>query len=172
MIRRPPRSTLFPYTTLFRSTVSTQDARWQPATEPGWEGTKSWRTQQVVYGKERTLVMTYNQNLFDRQWATVQNDLAQALSQLACVQRNRSEEHTSELQSRLHLVCRLLLEKKKKNTSKALCSQLPCCPRLCIPLSLFTHSLVILPILHDILYLSSLDRTLVHNSTRLFRYTS
>src|SRR5438105_7618728 len=61
-----------------------QDARWQPATEPGWEGTKSWRTQQVVYGKERTLVMTYNQNLFDRQWATVQNDLAQALSQLAC----------------------------------------------------------------------------------------
>src|SRR2546430_14358302 len=72
MIRRPPRSTLFPYTTLFRSdehpdlaTVSNQDARWQPATEPGWEGTKSWRTQQVVYGKERTLVMTYNQNLFE-----------------------------------------------------------------------------------------------------------
>jgi transposase len=73
------------------ATVSNQDARWQPATEPGWEGTKSWRTQQVVYGKERTLVMTYNQNLFDRQWATVQNDLAQALSQLACVQRNLEE---------------------------------------------------------------------------------
>src|SRR5512135_129058 len=68
--------------------VSNQDARWQPATEPGLEGTKSWRTQQVVYGKERTLVMTYNQNLYDRQWATVQNDLAQALSQLAWVQRN------------------------------------------------------------------------------------
>jgi transposase len=73
------------------ATVSNQDARWQPATEPGWEGTKSWRTQQVVYGKERTLVMTYNQNLFDRQWATVQNDLAKALSQLACVQRNLEE---------------------------------------------------------------------------------
>jgi transposase len=73
------------------ATVSNQDARWQPATEPGWEGTKSWRTQQVGYGKERTLVMTYNQNLFDRQWATVQNDLAQALSQLACVQRNLEE---------------------------------------------------------------------------------
>lgn len=73
------------------ATVSNQDARWQPATEPGWEGTKSWRTQQVVYGKERTLVMTYNQNLFDRQWATVQNDLARALSQLACVQRNLEE---------------------------------------------------------------------------------
>ena len=68
--------------------ISNQDARWQPATEPGLEGTKSWRTQQVVYGKERTLVLTYNQNLFDRQWATVQNDLAQALSQLASVQRN------------------------------------------------------------------------------------
>lgn len=73
------------------ATVSNQDVRWQPATEPGWEGTKSWRTQQVVYGKERTLVMTYNQNLFDRQWATVQNDLAKALSQLACVQRNLEE---------------------------------------------------------------------------------
>jgi transposase len=68
--------------------ISNQDARWQPATEPGLEGTKSWRTQQVVYGKERTLVLTYNQNLFDSQWATVQNDLAQALSQLASVQRN------------------------------------------------------------------------------------
>jgi transposase len=70
------------------ATVSNQDARWQPATEPGWEGTKSWRTQQVVYGKERTLVLTYNQNLYDRQWATVQNDLAQALSRLASVQQN------------------------------------------------------------------------------------
>lgn len=68
--------------------VSNQDARWQPATEPGLEGTKSWRLQQVVYGKERTLVMTYNQNLYESQWATVQNDLAQALSQLASVQRN------------------------------------------------------------------------------------
>ena len=68
--------------------ISNQDARWQPATEPGLEGTKSWRTQQVVYGKERTLVLTYNQNLFDSQWATVQNDLAQALSQLAEVQQN------------------------------------------------------------------------------------
>ncbi len=68
--------------------VSNQDARWQPATEPGWEGTKSWRTQRVVYGKERTLVMTYNPNLYESQWATVQNDLAQALTQLAALQRN------------------------------------------------------------------------------------
>jgi transposase len=68
--------------------VSNRDARWQPATQTALAGTKSWRLQQVVYGKERTLVMTYNQNLFESQWATVQNDLAQALSQLAPVQRN------------------------------------------------------------------------------------
>jgi transposase len=68
--------------------ISNQDACWQPATEPGLEGTKSWRTQQVVYGQERTLVLTFNQNLYDSQWATVQNDLAQALSQLAAVQQN------------------------------------------------------------------------------------
>jgi transposase len=68
--------------------VSNQDARWQAATEPNLEGTKSWRTQQVVYGQERTLVVTYNEHLFASQWATVQNDLAQALSQLAAVQQN------------------------------------------------------------------------------------
>lgn len=68
--------------------VSNRDARWQAATEPGLEGTKSWRTQQVVYGQERTLVVTYNEHLFDSQWATVQNDLAQALSQLAAVRQN------------------------------------------------------------------------------------
>jgi transposase len=68
--------------------VSNRDARWQAATEPGLAGTKSWRTQQVVYGKERTLVVTYNERLFDSQWATVQNDLAQALSQLAAVRQN------------------------------------------------------------------------------------
>jgi transposase len=68
--------------------VSNQDARWQPATEPGLEGTKSWRTQQVVYGKERTLVVTYNEHLFASQLATVQNDLSHALTQLAEVQQS------------------------------------------------------------------------------------
>src|SRR5205809_3559474 len=72
MIRRPPRSTLFPYTTLFRSTL---DPRVKIATESA------------------TLLAT---------WLRA---------------RSRSEEHTSELQSRLHLVCRLLLEKKKKRLS-------------------------------------------------------
>ncbi len=68
--------------------VSNQDARWQAATEPGLEGTKSWRLQQVVYGKERTLVVTYNEHLFESQWATVQNDLSRALSQLAEVRQS------------------------------------------------------------------------------------
>src|SRR5439155_15202684 len=72
MIRRPPRSTLFPYTTLFRS----------PAAGHGDEG-------------------------------GTQRDLGLAEADVA-----RSEEHTSELQSRGHLVCRLLLEKKKKKTAE------------------------------------------------------
>ena len=51
--------------------ISNQDARWQPATEPGLEGTKSWRTQQTVYGQERTLVLTYNEQLFQSQWPKI-----------------------------------------------------------------------------------------------------
>src|SRR2546429_5737483 len=68
MIRRPPRSTLFPYTTLFRSPCPIR--------------------------KEHEMRLTMN-------------------SGVAPTRRGRSEEHTSELQSRLHLVCRLLLEKKR-----------------------------------------------------------
>jgi transposase len=78
--------------------ISNQDARWQPATEPGLEGTKSWRTQQVVYGRERTLVLTFNQNLFDSQWATVQNDLAHAMSQLAAVKQNLRDRASGLIQ--------------------------------------------------------------------------
>src|SRR5436305_10213992 len=78
MIRRPPRSTLFPYTTLFRSGAADQPARrdwlrrYSEGSDPGGAGASGGR------------------------------GIA------------RSEEHTSELQSRPHLVCRLLLEKKKK----------------------------------------------------------
>src|SRR2546422_2975817 len=78
MIRRPPRSTLFPYTTLFRSRRGRRrsrsgcsPARHAAGRRPGWNRDRG-------------------------------------------TERRRSEEHTSELQSRLHLVCRLLLEKKKK----------------------------------------------------------
>src|SRR2546429_6700583 len=84
MIRRPPRSTLFPYTTLFRSVLWTYDGWADPATMAG-------------------------------EVSDPQRNLAPALIAGAlCVMLVRSEEHTSELQSRLHLVCRLLLEKKKK----------------------------------------------------------
>src|SRR2546429_4470286 len=87
MIRRPPRSTLFPYTTLFRS-----------LTHPRW----------------RELVVS--SDLVSEIWETETRSLASVRDILARIRKKkfRSEEHTSELQSRLHLVCRLLLEKKKK----------------------------------------------------------
>src|SRR5256884_5279089 len=84
MIRRPPRSTLFPYTTLFRS--SAISASPGAAINTGTEGA----TIRVDPGG--TVTASFG---------------------LAC-HGQRSEEHTSELQSRLHLVCRLLLEKKKQ----------------------------------------------------------
>src|SRR2546422_4204303 len=86
MIRRPPRSTLFPYTTLFRS--QTRSAR-------AGKGMDVDRRLTVPRQANRTMTR-----------------LAKARS--AALVERRSEEHTSELQSRLHLVCRLLLEKKKK----------------------------------------------------------
>src|SRR2546422_1189912 len=77
MIRRPPRSTLFPYTTLFRSAAAQASAT---------TAAPCFFTRARTPRMRRTL-------------------------------RSRSEEHTSELQSRLHLVCRLLLEKKKKKAT-------------------------------------------------------
>src|SRR3712207_8361516 len=95
MIRRPPRSTLFPYTTLFRSSVvapvvSTVYELGRVVTRTAWKkrSLPGWR------------------RFSGRKAATV---AAVLLSVLV-----RSEEHTSELQSRQYLVCRLLLEKKKK----------------------------------------------------------
>src|SRR3712207_7752580 len=87
MIRRPPRSTLFPYTTLFRS-----DVRPGPATPPPTGADGSSRAHQPPVKRKAEGVA-----------ATVPEGV-----------RERSEEHTSELQSRQYLVCRLLLEKKKK----------------------------------------------------------
>src|SRR2546429_2945769 len=83
MIRRPPRSTLFPYTTLFRS------VSW-PVSEP------------APVPKPRLA------------FAEVKRPLPTPTLEVMSERSARSEEHTSELQSRLHLVCRLLLEKKKK----------------------------------------------------------
>src|SRR2546422_7460357 len=94
MIRRPPRSTLFPYTTLFRSRLAGAITlrSWLPR---GWND-----RQQDVRRPAGTAV---NRDL-----------LAEDLGRPVARGLRRSEEHTSELQSRLHLVCRLLLEKKKK----------------------------------------------------------
>src|SRR2546425_4863965 len=80
MIRRPPRSTLFPYTTLFRS-----------------------QRDEPRLGRHRPR----------RQGESIDDDL----SVIERLERGRSEEHTSELQSLAYLVCRLLLEKKKKNNT-------------------------------------------------------
>src|SRR5689334_23514848 len=96
MLRRQPRSTLFPYTTLFRSeplvgsgasggllTTAKRDGdTWILNGEKKWIGNSTWCDISIVWAR----------------------DVA-----------DRSEEHTSELQSQFHLVCRLLLEKKKKN---------------------------------------------------------
>src|SRR3989442_9169925 len=100
MIRRPPRSTLFPYTTLFRSV-------------PG----KASALPRSVAGPQRPHVR-------HRECDEVYNRAAPAEREPQKLPgsyiKHRSEEHTSELQSRPHLVCRLLLEKKKKQ-KKQMC---------------------------------------------------
>src|SRR3712207_8807348 len=95
MIRRPPRSTLFPYTTLFRSSVQMH----------------SWRRPKETFAGPRTLL--------GRAMMRITGGSRGDLTKLpvTCdqqVRSRRSEEHTSELQSCQYLVCRLLLEKKKK----------------------------------------------------------
>src|SRR2546422_7605060 len=95
MIRRPPRSTLFPYTTLFRSElVFRQDFACSERTE----------ATPVVVRLPATLVSKHERKV---------EALVYVYSGEGFFLEERSEEHTSELQSRLHLVCRLLLEKKK-----------------------------------------------------------
>src|SRR5689334_23764645 len=97
MIRRPPRSTLFPYTTLFRSSERIAGSDWRPMA-----------SSFPVETKEICL------------WP-VAGFVAHPVSATPAAEimhSNRSEEHTSELQSQFHLVCRLLLEKKKKNRKR------------------------------------------------------
>src|SRR2546422_7841939 len=95
MIRRPPRSTLFPYTTLFRSY------------EHRFCGVRKIDVRKI--GRERDLGMFGTPVAIDR-------DVVAEPPTNASIVNERSEEHTSELQSRLHLVCRLLLEKKKTHS--------------------------------------------------------
>src|SRR2546429_2199574 len=100
MIRRPPRSTLFPYTTLFRSVIIFMVLHLSPG-DPA----------EIMLGSQAT-----------------KEDLARLRADLGLneplhaqyLRWIRSEEHTSELQSRLHLVCRLLLEKKKIRSTQEL----------------------------------------------------
>src|SRR2546425_8433184 len=99
MIRRPPRSTLFPYTTLFRS------ARVYAAALELFRG-RAWRSS--IDHKLAIIRQTYA--MLNAEAMAVRNEVLEA----AIV---RSEEHTSELQSLAYLVCRLLLEKKKQNTT-------------------------------------------------------
>src|SRR2546429_6469038 len=98
MIRRPPRSTLFPYTTLFRSRFSETD--WSLHSRVG--------TRMMLRG------------LWKLSWLEIKIFMREPMGAFGAIVIPvlaflvvRSEEHTSELQSRLHLVCRLLLEKKK-----------------------------------------------------------
>src|SRR2546430_7194669 len=97
MIRRPPRSTLFPYTTLFRSRLCGGDARRQGRPRRRRAGTRRCGRE----GRDRAAARAVARRCLPRE------DGTQA--------RGRSEEHTSELQSQSNLVCRLLLEKKKAN---------------------------------------------------------
>src|SRR5437868_8026383 len=97
MIRRPPRSTLFPYTTLFRSTITELGSKADPETD-----------HIRVNGK--------------------------------LLQPRRSEEHTSELQSRFDLVCRLLLEKKKIKQTSNTSTTMTANPPYILPCLLFAKS--------------------------------
>src|SRR3712207_8861900 len=90
MIRRPPRSTLFPYTTLFRSVLDE-------------------RRRRDAFDVEHRRVLAIHVEIFPGLRAEVVGDEGGDVGR----PRERSEEHTSELQSRQYLVCRLLLEKKK-----------------------------------------------------------
>src|SRR3712207_7427798 len=94
MIRRPPRSTLFPYTTLFRSSAPWRGGAGTPTCRPGtarvWPDAPESRRGRAT-GRRETRACTHTGR-----------------------GSGRSEEHTSELQSRQYLVCRLLLEKKKQ----------------------------------------------------------
>src|SRR2546425_3036908 len=99
MIRRPPRSTLFPYTTLFRSDVTKADLCFRPGQAPP-----------LRLDNEPDDVHSDGVQLYVR--AAEEGAVAGWL-----IVPERSEEHTSELQSLAYLVCRLLLEKKKKTAT-------------------------------------------------------
>src|SRR2546427_7240239 len=98
MIRRPPRSTLFPYTTLFRSDMSPPPANFRFTRS---DAVGSWHASRPARSDDSSLLRNHSSS-------------ASWIGKIAM----RSEEHTSELQSQSNLVCRLLLEKKKNKKSQ------------------------------------------------------
>src|SRR3712207_6856881 len=100
MIRRPPRSTLFPYTTLFRSAETDEIIAGSRAALADFLGADA---SEIVFGANATTLAFHLSRTLGRTWEAGDE----------VVVTERSEEHTSELQSRQYLVCRLLLEKKK-----------------------------------------------------------
>src|SRR3712207_7412876 len=96
MIRRPPRSTLFPYTTLFRSRI-------RPRLKAGED----------VLERHHARIDEHQSRIVVRHERRGRDDLVAVAAEIVEERAPRSEEHTSELQSRQYLVCRLLLEKKK-----------------------------------------------------------
>src|SRR5690242_21099251 len=102
MIRRPTITTLFPYTTLFRSLLGAQTPADKIAANGQLDG---------ALGRLLLIVENYPQLKSNENFLRLQDELAGTENRIA-VERKRSEEHTSELQSHVNLVCRLLLEKK------------------------------------------------------------
>src|SRR2546429_3438561 len=102
MIRRPPRSPLFPYTTLFRSRTAGDPRLLAKTVQQSLQGVATQEAPDNFRTMEDVLSASIAQQRF--------NMLLLALNTSSMVRKLRSEEHTSELQSRLHLVCRLLLE--------------------------------------------------------------
>ena len=74
--------------------IPNDDPRFLPCGSARLEGTKAFRTRKIVYGRERTVVVTYNQNLFDAQWRTVQHDLAKALEELSALRQRLEDRRT------------------------------------------------------------------------------
>ena len=77
--------------------VANGSARFVPCQNPGLEGTTAFRVRKMVYGRERTVVVTYNANLFDAQWATVQNDMAKAMIRLAELQQKLAHRRSGQV---------------------------------------------------------------------------